>query len=385
VGQRFVNLNFLVVLQIRAGDAAFQRYGHADQTGAGLRGPNAALLYQGARAGLLLALPGIALLILALLPGGYLGFLREGSRVRELRLQVAALEERRGELDAEARHMASRAGCDSPQAFEALRMEYLELLARRKEIADKLEVLVPDGEVSGLEERARRLAVEVGMLERRLKELQGRVVDPLRLQEVLREKEVLRRRLDGLREERVRCEVVLSGEEVEEELLRVEEELAELEERRARLSRRAEALRLALDWLERAATDTLSSAARRLESLAGDYLGRITGGRYGRVMVDGNTLELSVWSQEKGGPATPSSLSRGTVDQLYLAARLSLVEIICGDRNPPLLLDDPFVTFDPRRLDRAMEVLGEFSRGCQVIIFTCGDDYDAYADQTVQL
>lgn len=334
---------------------------------------------------LLLALPGIALLLAALLPGGYLGFLREGRQARELRFQVAALEERREELDAEALRMVSRAGCASVQDFEALRMEYLELLARRKEIADKLEVLVPDGETSGLEERARRLAMEVGMRERRLKELQGRVVDPLRLQEVLREMEVLRRRLDGLREERVRCEVVLSGEEVEEELLRVEEELAELEERRTRLSRRAEALQLALGWLERASGETLTSAARQLERLAGDYLERITGGRYGRVMVDGSTLDLSVWSPEKGGPVAPTSLSRGTVDQLYLAARLSLVEVLCGKRNPPLLLDDPFVTFDSVRLRSAMQLLREYARGGQVVIFTCGNAYDAFADRVVEL
>jgi len=334
---------------------------------------------------LLLALPGATLFLLALLPGGYLDFLREGRKVRDLQVRVEELEERRRELAEEARRVVSRAGCESTEVFDTLRVEYLELRARRKEIADKLEVLVPDGEVSGLEERARSLAVEVGMRERMLKELQGRFVDPVRLQEVLREKEALRRRLDELREERVRCEVVLSGEEVEEELLRVEEDLAELHERRARLSRRAEALQLALEWLERSSTDTLSSVARRLERLAGGYLERITGGRYRKVVVDGNTLDLSVWSDEKGGPTAPESLSRGTVDQLYLSARLSLVEVICGNRNPPLLLDDPFVTFDGYRLRRAMELLRDYARGRQVVIFTCGDEYDAFADRVVEL
>jgi len=50
-----------------------------------------------------------------------------------------------------------------------------------------------------------------------------------------------------------------------------------------------------------------------------------------------------------------------------------------------MLLDDPFVTFDARRLDKAMEVLKDFSRGQQVIIFTCGDEYDRYANRVVQL
>ncbi|MDI7251203.1 MAG: hypothetical protein QME89_01465, partial [Actinomycetota bacterium] len=205
------------------------------------------------------------------------------------------------------------------------------------------------------------------------------------LQRALREREELKRRLEDLRAEQVRCEVVLSGEEHEEELLRVEEELVQLEERKGRLSRRAKALRLALDWLDRASRDSLSSVTARLEKMTGEYLGRITGGRYRKVTVEGEDLNLAVWSPEKGEEVKADSLSRGTVDQLYLAARLSLVEIICGEKNPPLLLDDPFVTFDSNRLRRAMELLREYARGRQVVIFTCGDHYDAYADRVVSL
>ncbi len=225
----------------------------------------------------------------------------------------------------------------------------------------------------------------MGLRERRLKELQVRSVDPVRLQEVLRERDELRGKLERLREERVRCEVSLAGEDAEEELLRAEEELAEWGERKVRLVRRARALELAIAWLERASSDTISATARRLEELTGEYLGRITGGRYARVMVDEGSLDLSLWSHEKGGPVSPEALSRGTVDQLYLAARLSLVEIICGERHPPLLLDDPFVTFDGERLRRAMELLREYARGRQVVVFTCHDHYDGYADRVVEL
>jgi DNA repair exonuclease SbcCD ATPase subunit len=207
----------------------------------------------------------------------------------------------------------------------------------------------------------------------------------VRLQEVLREKETLNRKLGELKEERIRLEVAVSEEGAEEELLRADEELQYLRERRARLQRRADALELAQRWLETASSETLSSAARMLEGMIGEYIAHITENRYYKVRVDEGTFEIMVWSGEKKGEVEPEMLSRGTVDQIYLAARLALVEIICGDRHPPLLLDDPFVTFDSRRLDRAMEVLKDFSRGRQVIIFTCGDHYDAYADHMVCL
>jgi DNA repair exonuclease SbcCD ATPase subunit len=334
---------------------------------------------------LFLTLAGAACIAVSLFPGGYLGFLRRGSEYTGLEEQVRELEARKREVTAQAERIIAEAGCDSVERFTELKLGYLELLARRKEIADKLEVLIPDGEVGGVQEEARQLAMEVSLRDRRLKELRGRTVDAVRLQEILREKDALRTRLDRLKEERIRLEVAVSEEGAEEELLRIDEELEYLGERRARLQRRADALELAQRWLENASSETLSSAARLLEGMIGDYIGRITENRYYRVRVDEGTFEIMVWSGEREGEVEPEMLSRGTVDQLYLAARLSLVEIICGDRHPPLLLDDPFVTFDSRRLERAMQVLKDFSRGRQVIVFTCGDQYDAYADRVVRL
>jgi DNA repair exonuclease SbcCD ATPase subunit len=334
---------------------------------------------------LFLTLAGVVCVALSLLVGGYLGFLRRGREHAALEEQVRELEARERGITAQAEEIISEAGCDSLGSFTELKLGYLELLARRKEIADKLEVLVPDGDVAQVEEEARQLATEVSLRDRRLKELRGRTVDAARLQEVLREGESLRSRLDGLKEERIRMEVAVSEEGVEEEYLRACEEIEYLREKVDRLKRRARAMELAQGWLEKASSTTLSSAARLLEGMIGDMIARITDNRYQRVRVDEGTFEIKVWSGEKKGEVEPDVLSRGTVDQLYLAARLALVEVICGERRPPLLLDDPFVTFDPRRLDRAMDVLREYSRGRQVIIFTCGDDYDAYADHMVQL
>ncbi len=334
---------------------------------------------------LVLTLAGSACLAASLFPGGYLAFLKRGREHASIEEQVRELEARERGINDQAEKIIAEAGCDSVERFTELKLGYLELLARRKEIADKLEVLVPDGEVGSIQEEARKLATEVSLRERRLKELRGRAVDAARLQEVLHEKNALRARLDALKEERIRLEVAVSEEGAEEELLRAEEELEYLGEKRARLQRRADALELAQKWLERASSETLSSAARLLEEMIGGYIGRITENRYYKVRVDEGTFEILVWSGEKGSEVEPEMLSRGTVDQLYLAARLSLVEIICGDRQPPLLLDDPFVTFDSRRLARAMEVIKDYSRGRQIIIFTCGDHYDAYADRVVQL
>jgi len=334
---------------------------------------------------LVLAAVGAAMVLASLFPGGYRSFLGRSRSVALLQKEVAEMEERERRVLEEAREALAMAGCGSWEDFRRLRLEYLELQEKRKEIAAKLEVLVPGGEAEKVEEELRRLAAEVSLRERRLRELRGKTLDPYRLQEVMRERDRLKQRLSSLSEERVRCEVIVSRDDGEEELSRAEEEIAQRRESLQRLRRRERALELAIGWLERASAEVLSPLSGRLEEMMGGYLARITDGRYGKVAVDRGTLGIAVWSEEKGGELAPGALSRGTADQVYLAARLSLVDIICGDRKPPLLLDDPFVTFDSRRLERAMELLRDFSRGRQVLLFTCGDHYDRYADRVVDL
>jgi ABC-type taurine transport system ATPase subunit len=82
-----------------------------------------------------------------------------------------------------------------------------------------------------------------------------------------------------------------------------------------------------------------------------------------------------------------AQLSQGTADQLFLAARLGLVRLVTMDRRPPIILDDPFVTFDAERAERALGLLKEVASelGFQVILLTCSERFDAIADELVIL
>jgi uncharacterized protein YhaN len=73
------------------------------------------------------------------------------------------------------------------------------------------------------------------------------------------------------------------------------------------------------------------------------------------------------------------------VDQLYLAARLALLDLLYRDTKPPLLLDDPFVKFDPDRREQAMELCKEIAQDHQILFFTCHNVYDAIAGYVVNL
>ena len=72
------------------------------------------------------------------------------------------------------------------------------------------------------------------------------------------------------------------------------------------------------------------------------------------------------------GAAIPYSwLSAGTKDSFALVLRLSMAARFLGASNGFVMMDDPLVNMDGDRQKIAAEVLGQFSRDRQVILFTC--------------
>lgn len=163
------------------------------------------------------------------------------------------------------------------------------------------------------------------------------------------------------------------------------ERLQGWQEQLAAIQRRSRVYEQTLAAIERAEQATMRTATRYLEkSMVGD-IELITGGRYRRVRVDDKTLDIEVFAPEKADWVDVRELSQGTLDQVYLAARLGLVRLVTGDRRPPLVFDDPFVTFDDTRAARAIGVLKALTADFQVIYLTTSDRYDRVADAVVEL
>ena len=151
------------------------------------------------------------------------------------------------------------------------------------------------------------------------------------------------------------------------------------------LQRRARVYDRTFKEIDTAEQTTMKTATRFLEKQMVGDVDRITGGRYRRVAVDDRTLDIQLHAPEKGDWVDVRSLSQGTLDLVYLAARLGLVRLVTGDRRPPLVFDDPFVTLDDERALRALELLREIARDFQVIYLTTSDRYHGSADAVVAL
>lgn len=138
------------------------------------------------------------------------------------------------------------------------------------------------------------------------------------------------------------------------------------------LTMEEEALRLAISLLKTAGEESADKMGPELERAAGEYLAIMTNGRYTRVMLDvtENDLAVKVMAPETGDWISPNMLSAGALDQVYLAFRIALAQVITKGARFPLFLDDPFQHFDRERLEGAVTLLKKIAENHQVIWWT---------------
>jgi uncharacterized protein YhaN len=106
---------------------------------------------------------------------------------------------------------------------------------------------------------------------------------------------------------------------------------------------------------------------------AGRYLTTITNGRYDRLLIAAHAgNEPPRLEVLRGGLPVPVAppLSRGTLEQIYVALRLALVDEIDPGRQLPLYLDEALVNWDDDRLDGLLPLLAALE-GRQVLVATC--------------
>ena|GEM_PF-2294916 len=221
-------------------------------------------------------------------------------------------------------------------------------------------------------------------------EMKAVKIAPEAFQKLSKEIKTLESKKDELKVRKAKGEAYLEQRQVSEsEIADIEEALEEKKEELERQSNKLEVYKLTSSIIKEAFTQTISPARDVLKEKVAEYFKIITGGRYDKIELEEGTLEFKVFSPEKKDWVSISpkdeELSRGTIDQFFLAARLALVDVVSGGKKPPIFLDDPFVTFDEKRLKRAMELLKEISKDHQIFIFTCKDTYDKFSDKTVQV
>ena len=149
------------------------------------------------------------------------------------------------------------------------------------------------------------------------------------------------------------------------------DQISRLEEELVRQQAEYDALQLSLDALQAANTTLQNRFSPELGRQAAEIFADMTGSTWSHILLD-REFHLSA---ESGGDPTRRSvqlLSAGTADQLYLAVRLAICEMILPpEQNPPLILDDALLTFDDARLSTTLDYLTRLGAQRQILLFTC--------------
>ena len=146
---------------------------------------------------------------------------------------------------------------------------------------------------------------------------------------------------------------------------------AHMEQELSALEAEYQALLLALKALDSANSAIQTRFSPALGQRTAEIFRELTGDRYESVALD-RALHLSV--QPQGDPLRRDAqfLSAGALDQLYLAARLAICDLVLpADREVPLILDDALTNFDDARCQAALNWLKETAKHRQVLLFTC--------------
>lgn len=144
--------------------------------------------------------------------------------------------------------------------------------------------------------------------------------------------------------------------------------LEQVEEELERRRREYQAISIAMETLQQANAQLQQRFSPQLNRAAGALLSRLTGGKYHALSLD-KELEASAAGARDVLPHSALYLSKGTVDQIYLAVRLAVCDLCLPDA--PLVLDEALAAFDDVRAKRALELLQELAEQRQILLFSC--------------
>ena len=131
------------------------------------------------------------------------------------------------------------------------------------------------------------------------------------------------------------------------------------------------AIRLAMEELEKANQQLQTRFSPALGRRTGEIFSALTEGAYDAVVLN-RVLSLSAVPAGDSQYRDLPYLSAGATDQLYLAARLAISELVLPkEKKVPLVLDDALANFDDQRCKTALKWLKDEAKDRQVILFTC--------------
>lgn len=153
-----------------------------------------------------------------------------------------------------------------------------------------------------------------------------------------------------------------------DEMIILKEEQSEYQNELKELKNKNDVLNIAIDTLKESYEEMKNTITPKFTQNLSNNIDKISNGKYKRVAIDENNNMII--EKENGEFIDASRLSLGTIDELYLSLRLSMIDDISKE-SMPIMLDESFAYFDDNRLENILNYLNAQSDRHQIIIFTC--------------
>jgi DNA repair exonuclease SbcCD ATPase subunit len=150
-----------------------------------------------------------------------------------------------------------------------------------------------------------------------------------------------------------------------------QEEVASLESDVAREELRTAAINLLHATVAQCRTEAVAVVSGPVEAAAARIFQRIAGRRLGQVHFSERFEPVYVVPELAGSSVPLENASGGEREQIYLATRLALAEVLAKEERQLVVFDDVLLATDVGRLARVMSVLEEAAQKLQVLILTC--------------
>ena len=179
-----------------------------------------------------------------------------------------------------------------------------------------------------------------------------------------------------LQEELNKCKIELQSVKIQEEdktkklenMASLKEEYELLVDELHELEEKNETINLTKDILNKAYIKMKNNITPRFTQNLSNNIKNISNNKYSKVGI--NDEKGLIIENEYGDYVPVERLSIGTIDQLYLSLRLSMIDDLSNEKMP-ILLDETFAYFDDARLEKVLNFLNENMCEHQIIIFTC--------------
>lgn len=152
-----------------------------------------------------------------------------------------------------------------------------------------------------------------------------------------------------------------------EELILVDEQLEYLNEELENLEYKNKVIEFTKEILENSYKKMKENITPKFTQNLSNIIKDISDEKYKKIKF--NTEDGLIVEKENGEYILANRLSTGTIDQLYLAFRLSVIKEITNEKIP-IILDEAFAYYDEKRLENILKYLYEKTDN-QIIIFTC--------------